>query len=309
MAFGSGISPDVVRTLLDDVWDQTFSGEESPNFATALDEMLFVQSTTDRAAEVMEMFKGVGEWESTEEEEDLPQGNPRVGNQKIFNVANWKKQINIPIEFFEDDQHDSYEKMVRNFARRAQTTRDKTAFAAYRNAFTTELTADGLSWINDSHINMSGRTISNKLTTALSETSLNDAINLLLEMRSQDDEQDGFTPYCLLVPNRLFKTAYEILDAELQSFTTDNNPNIYSAKYGIYLKQTFRIGASAGGSDTAWFLLSKDHSNMRFVRKAVETSLVDYKLSDNDVYKYKGRYREAYGALSYEGVVASTGLT
>lgn len=199
--------------------------------------------------------------------------------------------------------------MVENFARRARTTRDKNAFAVYRNAFTTALTADGAALVSDTHTTISGSTVDNKLTSALSETSLNDAIVSMGEMLAQDGEIDGHMPATLLVPMKLFKTAVEITDSELRSGTADNDLNIYSEKYGIRVYTSPYLGAAAGGSDTAWFLLSDNHSITRWVRESMNTNLVNFDISDNDVYKYKGRYREVVGAMSYEGVIGSTGLT
>lgn len=307
MSFSSTLSPNVVKTALDDVFFQTFSGEKYPGVVDATSSMVFKQDTTDSSAVIEEVFKGVGAWEQRSEEQDLSQGNPRIGNQKTFSVANFARSIDIPKIFFDDNKHSSYEKMVSNFARRARTTRSKNAFAVFRNAFTTATTSDGVALISDSHINLNGDTIDNKVTGALSETTLNTAIVQLMEMKSQDGEIDGFLPNVLLVPPALYKTACEIVDSEQRSGTADNDINIYSSKYGIYVAQSPYLGAASGGSDAAWFLLSEDHSIMRYVRQDIITDIVDYKFQRNNNYIYKGEFREVVGAMSFEGIVGSTG--
>ena len=118
----------------------------------------------------------------------------------------------------------------------------------------------------------------------------------------------GNMPAVLLVPPALFKTSSEITDSELRSGTADNDMNVYSSKYGITVATSNRLGAAAGGSDTAWFLLSNNHSFMRFVRQGIVTDLVDYKYTKNNVYVYKGEFRESVGAMNYAGAVGSTGL-
>lgn len=308
-SFSTGLNPDVVRTLLDDVFNPTFSGNKNPNLATAESDLVFKQDTADSSAVVMDLFKGVGAWENRpDEEQDLPTGTPRIGNTKIFTVAEWDKSVDIPKIFFDDQKHGSYQKMVSNFALRARTTRDRNAFAIFRNGFTTAFTtSDGVALFSDSHVNMNGDTVDNKLTAALSESSLNDAIVAMSEMKSQDGEIDGYMPRTLLVPMKLFKTACEIVESELRSGTADNDANVYSSKYNLFIKTTPYLGAAAGGSDTAWFLIGEDSSITRWVRQGIEIDMVDYRTQRNNVYIYKGSYREVVGAMSYEGVIGSDG--
>lgn len=306
MSFNSGLNANVVKTALDDVFNQNFSGEQHPGHVNAASGMVFKQDTADSSAVIMELFKGSGAWEDTVEEQILPEGTPRVGNQKTFTVTKFAKSIKIPKEFFDDNKHGSYEKMVANFARRARTTRDRNAFYTFR-APTVVTTSDGVAFASASHVNLNGDTVSNLNTSsALTESTLNAAIVDLVEMKSQDGEIDGFMPRTLLVPPALFKTACEITKSELRAGTANNDVNVFSSQYGIYVATTPYIGAAAGGSDTTWFLLSDDHSVMRYVREAVNTDLVGYEISDNDTYTYKGRFREVVGPMSYEGVIVNT---
>lgn len=307
MSYSSGLNPDVVRTLLDDVFMQKFTGDQHPGYATAEDALVFNQDTADSSAVVEDLFKGVGAWETRAEEADVPSGNPRIGNQKIFSVVNFDKSIDIPKNFFDDNKHGSYEKMVENFARRARTTRDKNAFSVFRLGFTTATTSDGVALFSTSHTNLNNDTVSNKMTSALSETSLNTAITSLVEMKSQDGELDGFLPRVLLVPPKLFKLACEITESEYRSATANNDENVYSSKYALSVRTSRYLGAAAGGSDTAWFLLSDAHSVMRYVRQSVQTALVDWIFQRNNNYIYKGEFREVVGAMSFEGIIGSDG--
>lgn len=286
---------------------QTFSGDSHPGYVTAESGRVFNQDTADSSAVIMDLFKGSGAWETRAEEQDVPMGTPRIANTKTFTVVNFSKSIDIPKNFFDDNKHGSYEKMVSNFGRRATTTRDRNAFGVYRNGFTTTLTADGGALFADSHTNLNGDTVDNKLTAALSESSLNTAIVMLVEMKSQDGEIDGFLPQVLLVPPALFKLACEITESEYRSGTANNDENVYSTKYGISVATSRFLGAAAGGSDTAWFLLSGNHSINRWVRQGIETALIDWRFQRNNNYIYKGEYREVTGAMSYEGCVGSTG--
>lgn len=309
MSFGSSLNPDVVKTLLDDVFMTKYSIEKFPGRATAETAAIFAQDTASSSAVIMDMFGGAGEWTSISEEQNLPEGTPRIKNTKTFTMAKFAQHIKIPKEFFDDQMHGSYEKMVQSFARRAMTSRDKNAFGYYRNAFTTSLTSDSVALFSNSHVAVNGGTVDNLASGALSETTLNTAINQMAEMKAQDGEIDGHTAATLLVPMALFKLACEIVDSELRSGTANNDLNYYSKKFpGLQVYTSPYLGAAAGGSETAWFLLSTEQPVTRWVREAVNTNLVNYDVSSNDVYVYKGRFRETVGAMTYEGAVASTGV-
>lgn len=303
----SPLSPNVVKTALDDVFNQGHDYALMPGYVDATSDAVFVQDSTDRAAEILEQFRGSGLWDQTAEEQNIPQGDARVSGQKTFTVAKFSKEIVISSEFFEDEQHSVYEKMARNHGQNARNTRDKKAFEVFRNAFTTALSYDGVSFINDSHVNLGGFTIDNKVSGALSESTLNDAIVQLLEMKSQDGVVGGYVPKVLLVPPKLAKLAYEITESELRSGTANNDLNYYSTKYGIQVAVSQWLGAAAGGSDASWFLLSGQHSIMRFVRIPLTTWVVEPKYAGNDSWKYGGKFREVVGALSFEGIVGSPG--
>ena len=307
-SFSSGLNANVVKTALDDVFNQTLSGDKHPGHVTAESGSVFKQDSADSSAVIWETFKGVGAWDTKAEEQDVPSKAPRISNQKTFSVVEFAKSVDIPKNFFDDNKHAAYEKMISNFGLRARTTRDKNAFAVFRNAFTTATTSDAVALLSNSHTNLNGDTVDNLVSGALSETTLNTAIVQLLEMKSQDGEVDGFMPKTLLVPPALFKLATEITESELRSDSADNDLNVYSAKYGILVATTPYLGAAVGGSDTAWYLLSDNHSVYRFVRQAVQTSLVDYIYQRNNNYIYKGSFREVVGAMSFEGIVGATGV-
>lgn len=308
MSFSSGLNPNVVKTALDDVFEAAFNGEEHPNNATAMSPTIFNQSTIDRQAVILEQFKGVGLWEERAEEEEVPQGNPRVDNTKTFNVVNFAKAVDITKNMFDDDTQDSVNAVIRDFGDTARVTRDDNAMALWRNAFTTTLTADGAALISDTHTNLNGDTIDNKLTAALSVTSLEDSLILLREQIAQDGTIRGHVGATLLVPTALYREAAEITESELISDSADNALN-WSARFGIQLMTSPHLGVAAGGSDTAWFILARNFSVFRWVRQAVETVLVDWKLQRNNNYIYKGEFREVVGAMSYEGTVGSDGTT
>lgn len=305
--FNSSLAPNVVKTAIDMVFDAEYGYESQPGIATA-ESPCFIQDTTDRAAVIVEQFMGPGYFEARGETEELAAASGRVGNQKTFSVINYSKQLDISKNLMDDDQHSTIEMMIKKFARNARMTRDKNAFSAYNLGFTTVLTNDSVALFSNAHITLSGDTVDNLETGVLSEANLNTSFISLMNQKTQDGTLGGHVPAILLVPTALFKTAVEITKSELRSGTANNDMNYYSQIYpGLQVYHSPFLGASFGGSNTAWFLLSKDHSMYRWVRQAITTDLVDYKFQRNNNYIYKAEYREVVGPISFEGMVGSSG--
>jgi len=297
----------VVQTELDDVFYQEFNEEMHPGYVDATSPLVFVQDSSDKANEIMETFKGVSAWGEKDEVGNVPEETARVDNQATYTMLTFAKGVEISKEFFDDNRHGVYERMVQDFARKAKIGRDKNAFKIYNGGFDTYTTADGSYIFADDHTTLGGDTVDNKGTAALSESSLNDAITDLIEQKDQAGEVMGNMPETLVVPPALFKTACEIVESELKSGTADNDMNVYSSKYNIYVATSPRLGAAAGGSDTAWFLNTSNKAATRWVREDLSTYLNDWTLTKNQSFFYAGRFREEVGAQDYVGAWGSLG--
>lgn len=307
-AVSSGANPNVVKTALDGVFFPAFNKKQHPNIATAESD-IFQQMTSNKASETWEIFTGTGYWQTRGEEQDVPNAHPSIGQPLTATHTNWSQSIDITKNLFDDAQWGVIRKMTEAMALSGRKTRDKNAMGVYRLSFTTQLTADGAALVSDSHTNGVSGTVDNKITAALSTTSLETAIVTLAEQIGQDGTIGGFVGSTLVVPMALYKEAVEITESKLEANTADNNLNVFSAKYGIKVVTSPFLGAAAGGSDTAWWLIADEHSVLRFVRQAIETAVVDYKFQRNNNYIFKGEFRESYMTPSYEGIVGSTGTT
>lgn len=304
----SGLAANVVKTALDRVLNQAFDGESIAGYAHATDPVVFNQDSTDRAAVITEQYMGAGYFQERPELGDVSQGTVRVGNQKTSSVLNFSKAVDISKNLFDDDQHAVVQKMIRDLGRLARATQDKNAFNEYNLGFTTATTNDGVALFSNSHVSLSGGTIDNLETGTLTEANLETAINSLIDQKTQDGTLGGHAPACLLVPTALFKEAMIITKSELRSATANNDLNYYSQVYpGLQVKFSPFLGSSFGGSDTAWFLLSRNHGVYRFVRKALETSMTPWEYQRNNNYVYKAEYREVVDAVTFEGIVGSSG--
>src|SRR3990167_105431 len=250
----SGLNANVTKTALDKVFFQRYGRTPGPQFAFAGDEMVFQQDSTDRAAVIIENFKGVGLWEDTAEQGEYKGDTPLVSDQITFTVAKFSKKFHISEEMIEDDQHSVVRNAVAQMGVKAYVTQNREAMGIFRGSTTTTLTSDAATLLSATHSNIAGDTIDNTISAVFSVDTVEEGINLLVEQKDQAGDIIGHEAKTLLVPPALFKEATEVLESTLESNTTDNQLNVYSAKYGIVIRQSQYIGAAGGGSNIRFYL-------------------------------------------------------
>jgi len=203
--------------------------------------------------------------------------------------------------------------IVREMGDEGIATQNQKGFLTYVRAFSASFVGgDGVPLVSASHPIANG--LQSNLVSgnpALSPDSLNTAVTQMLEMKKQSGSMGMCVPKTLFVPPALYKYAVEITESKGLADTADNNVNVYSSKYGIYVCQSPFIGTANGGetagSNTAWFLLSDNHSINRYVRESINTSMIAWDQTKNHVNIYTGRYRESTGWDDYIGIVGSAG--
>lgn len=308
----SGLNPEIVKTSLDEVFYAVFEEDAVPQVADALNTVMFRQETTDKGAVQTAEYEGTGLWTETAEQQTRVDTSVRTANKTVHTILKWTKTIPIPYEFYADDQHSEVNETIRHAAQRARTTRDKNALQKYPLGFTTTLTPDGAALFSTTHTSVSGQTIDNLETGVFTPTNLETIIRKLMVQVSQDGEWGGHFAAGLLVPPELFPDAVEFTKSELQPNTTDNNLNYFSKIYpGLSVFQSPFIGtdlaSSISNSTTSYYLVGRYHGMTRWEREGISTDLVEPRFSDEDNWKYKGRYRETVSAKTWEGLVASNG--
>lgn len=299
----------IVRTELDRVFYQEFQYDATnPGIATASTGELFKPMTIDRAAYIEEVYKGAGLFPIIGEIANVPNYTPSVANKLTTFVKDFAQGVELSKDLFDDNMHGVWSRTVSDLALKARVTQDANAFKIFRGAFTTTLTADGAAWISASHTLLNGQTYSNLVTGALTPATLNLAIIALRQQVDQAGVILGNAPAYLVVPSAQFKHALEITQSALVADNANNNLNVYRSAYGITVYTSPYMDAVAGGSDTAWFLLSRNHSVTRMIRQGLQTFLRDWGYSNNRTYWYQANFREEVYVPDYIGAVGSTGL-
>ncbi len=302
----------IVQTELDKVFFQQFDYDETfPGVAHATTGEIFKAQETTHAAWIQSINKGSGLFPAIGETATIPLSTPSVTNKQTTRVLTFAQGIDISKQLFDDNMHGVWAEDVRDFAIKAKDTQDFNAFRVFRNGFTTELTADGVSFFNTAHPLIGGGTQSNTSSgagSALTPTSLNTAIVNLMEQKDQSGVIRGSSPAVLLVPPALWKHAREITDSALIADSGNNNVNVYRSALGITVYTSHWLGAAAGGSDTAWFLLAKRHGVTRLIRQGLETALTDWRYSNNLTYRYQANFREEVFVADYAGAFGAAGV-
>lgn len=302
----------IVQTELDKVFFQSFDYDDTfPGVAHATTGEIFKPQETTHAAWIQSINKGSGLFPAIGETATVPLSTPHVTNKQTTQILTFAQGIDISKQLFDDNMHGVWAEDVRDFADMARQTQDYTAFGLFRNGFTTALTADGVSIFNASHPLIGGGTQSNTASgagSALSPTSLNTAMVNLVEQKNQAGVIMGNSPAVLLVPPAIWKHAREITDSALIADLANNNINVYRSALGITVWTSNFLGAVAGGSDTAWFLLAKRHGFTRLIRQGLETALTDWRYSNNLTYRYQANFRENYFCADYAGSYGAAGV-
>lgn len=304
----------IVRTELDSVFFQEFNYEDSnPIMTTCKNPLLFKQETTDRAYDIEEVYKGVNLAPIITETQTVPTSTPKVANKITTQIKDFGQSVELSKDLFDDNMHGVWAQTIRDLALKMRVTQDANAFKIFRNAWTTSLTADGVALVGN-HALLNGAFYSNDLYTqtaassVLSSTSLNSAITLLAVQPDQTGVILGQQPEVLLVPPALIKLALELSDSALAGDASTNAINVYRSAYGYRVFSNPYLSAAAGGSDTAWFLLARQHGIKRIVRQGIETFLRPWGYSNNRTYLYQANLREEVVAVDYVGVIGAKGL-
>lgn len=316
--FNTANNQDIVQTKLDKLFFQEFTNPDMGPGYVDVTYPIFNQMTMDKKFEQTEVNAGVGLFVETPEGQAVNVDSPQVGNYITTEALKFTQSIQVSLELMKDGMFNVVEKNVKKLAQTAKTSMNVKGFSVFRNAFTTQLTPDGVSFINTAHPLIKGGTESNQLvttdivgapsTTVLSSNSLDAAIQRLAVQKDQAGIIVGTGASYLVVPPKLLKLAIQLTSSVLEGDASTNAINVFRSDTGIRVVCSQFLGVVSGGSDTAWFVMSSNHGVNRYVREGLTTMISDISNSTNLSYNYTAYYRENYETLDYAGIVGATGL-
>jgi hypothetical protein len=213
----------------------------------------------------------------------------------------------ITQEMVDDDQYMIVaQKRAKALAYSMNQTREIVAANVYNRAFNSSYTGgDGLELLSTAHVNVSGGTWQNELTTAadLSEAALEQACIDIMKWTNDRGLRINVMPKTLLLPPELVFVAERILMSPLRASTGDNDIN------ALKVMGKFPGGVKVNHYLTdadAWFIRTDAPDGMKhFVRKDDKFDEDNDFTSDNLRYKAVARY--SFGWTDPRGLYGSPG--
>lgn len=205
----------------------------------------------------------------------------------------------------------------RHLARALAEDVEGQAADVYNDGFTATVTSytDNKSLFSVAHTRADGGTAqSNASATGITFSETNLEVGLLA-LESQLNDRGGMITVFgnrLIIPPALRKQALIDLKSDGRSGTADNDTNVYKSMQSFYgsieILVWDRLGAAAGGSDTAWFLEDTSVSQLmwQWAKKPNVTKNDEIGFKQDVVY-YKGMYYASKGWRDWRGLWGSKG--
>ena len=273
---------------------------------------IFNVETSTSATETDHGMGAFGDWtERTDELSPVAYAKIKDGGEVVYKHKAFTKGFMISRELNDDEKYGQMKKMAKALARAGRAKVEKDAITVLTKGFKSDEGAfkgrDGKELFHDQHTLVdSTKTCSNLMTGPLNETNLKKAIQM---MASQLDEAGNLIQMKatkLIVPPALEDTALRLLHSAQLPGTNHNDTNEY-LKNRLQVVVMDYLGATAGGSDTAWFLQDGTRHELNFFWR-VKPEFKNEEDFDTFVAKYRGYMRYSYGFSDWRGMVGSKGL-
>lgn len=273
---------------------------------------IFNVETSTSATETDYGMGAFGDWtERTDELSPVAYAKIKEGGEVVYRHKAFTKGFMISRELNDDEKYGQMKKMAKALARAGRAKVEKDAITVLTKGFKNDVGAikgrDKLELFHDAHTLVdSTKTCSNLMTGPLNEVNLKKAIQM---MASQLDEAGNLIQMKatkLIVPPALEDTALRLLHSSQLPGTNNNDTNEY-LKNRLQVVVMDYLGATAGGSDTAWFLQDGTRHELNFFWR-VKPEFKNEEDFDTFVAKYRGYMRYSYGFSDWRGMVGSKGL-
>ena len=273
---------------------------------------IFNVETSNSATETDHGMGAFGDWiERTDELSPVAYAKIKDGGEVTYKHKAFTKGFMISRELNDDEKYGQMKKMAKALARAGRAKVEKDAITVLTKGFKSDEGAfkgrDGKELFHDQHTLVdSTKTCSNLMTGPLNEVNLKKAIQM---MASQLDEAGNLIQMKatkLIVPPALEDTALRLLHSSQLPGTELNDTNEY-LKNRLQVVVMDYLGATAGGSDTAWYLQDGTRHELNFFWR-VKPEFKNEEDFDTFVAKYRGYMRYSYGFSDWRGMVGSKGL-
>lgn len=290
--------------------DPTFRAifhETEGNFDFMYDKIFHVQQS-NKAFEKDTALSGIGELEEVPELGAIPYEDAVPGWDVTYVHRKFAKGRMVSQEMIDDEKFNIIAKLPKSLALAKSRTIERAAadvfnfgFVAGGGGLAKFTGGDAKALFAVDHVNRAGTvTQSNKITTSLSQSSLQSVVTAMKNRKDAKGMKTTFNPTTLLVPADLEFTARVIL--ETTQVVGSANNDINPIKGGLNLVVWPYLTSS-----TAWFVLDDDAHELNFFwrkNEGVKGPVYDF---DNEAAKWKAVARWSVGFSDWMGVYGSTG--
>lgn len=290
--------------------DPTFRAifnETENDFVPMYDKIFHVLNST-KAFEKDTALSGIGQLEEVPELGAIPYEDATPGWDVTYVHKKFGKGRMVSQEMIDDDKINMIMKLPKSLANSKARTKEQSAadifnfgFVAGGGGLAAFRGGDSQALFSTAHTNRQGTiTQSNKITTPLSQASLQAVVTAMKKRKDSKGQIIGFMPDTLLVPTELEFTARVILESTQVLGNNNNDVNPIKGALNLIVWPFLT-------SSTAWFVLdSKAHELNWFNRtdKGVQGPSWDF---DNEAAKWKAVARWSVGFSDWLGVYGSVG--
>lgn len=290
--------------------DPTFRAifHETENAFVPMYDKIFHVMNSNKAFEKDTALSGIGQLEEVPELGAIPYEDATPGWEVTYVHKKFAKGRMVSQEMIDDEKFNMIQKLPKSLANAKARTKEQSAadifnygFVAGGGGLAKFTGGDSLALFSTAHVNRQGTiTQSNKITTALSQTSLQSVITAMKTRKDSKGQIIGFNPDTLLVPTNLEFTARAILESTQVLGSNNNDINVVKGALNLIVWPFLT-------SPTAWFVLdSQAHELNWFNRKddGVKGPSYDF---DNEAAKWKAVARWSVGFSDWMGVYGSVG--
>lgn len=268
---------------------------------------IYNMNTSKKAKETDYGLGAFSDWvERADELDTVAYAKLSAGQERTYTHKAFTKGFIIGRELYDDEQYGQMKKMSKALARAGRAKVEKDAMTPLIKGFTTPIYDGKPLFAKDHPLVDSDKTCSNLVTGALTEANLKIAMQCMRETVDEAGNLVQFVPDTLIVPPALEHVAKVIINSSQVPGNGNNDVNTVKGAMKIVVMDY--LGASAGGSDTAWFIQDSSRHELNFFWR-VKPEFKGEENFDNFTAKYRGYMRYSYGVSDFRGVVGSTGVS
>lgn len=272
---------------------------------------IYNMHTSSKAVEHDWGMGAFGDWEKrTSQFDTVSYKTLSPGLDRVYVHEAFTQGFKVTREMYDDDQYRQMQKLPQALARSGRAKVEKDAMLPLVNGFdgASNPIYDGKALFATDHALVdSSKTVSNLATGPLNDENLKKAIQQMRETLDEAGNLVQFKADRLIIPPALEDTAIRVLKSNQTSGTELNDTNQFLNSYGIEIVVLDYLSASAGGSDTAWFLQDSSRHELNFFWRIRPEFKWDEDF-DDFVSKYRGYMRYSFGVSDFRGLIGSEGL-